>query len=100
MLLVTLTRRWEHFLFQQEIMMLLLEKQPTLRGVSQLCVGTSASSLAMEKNQPYIFHSWRVGAPLRALVAEEHLNKKQCLHKTISHLTETCPGPYVVPKNF
>lgn len=38
-------------------------------------VGTSASCSVMER-KPYAFHSWRVGVPLRSLVAE-HLSKKQ-----------------------
>lgn len=46
-------------------------------GVSHLSVGTSASSLVMENNQPYVFHSGRMEAPLKTLVAEENLNKKQ-----------------------
>lgn len=38
-------------------------------------VGTSASCSVMER-KPSAFHSWRVGVPLRSLVAE-HLSKKQ-----------------------
>lgn len=39
-------------------------------------VGPSAPCSVMEKKQPYAFHSWRVGAPLRSLVTER-LSKKQ-----------------------
>ena len=72
-------------------------------GLSHLCVGISAPSLAMEENKPYAFHSQGVGTPLRSLVAGEYLSKKQDVGsvfiKTVSHLMRTCPVPCIVPEN-
>lgn len=80
--------------------MLLLERRPTLGGMACPCVGTSASSLVMEKQQPSVFPSWRGRAPRRRKITWAKARRWQWLPKTVSHFTGPCPGPSVVPDNF
>lgn len=72
-------------------------------GLSHLCVGISAPSLAMEENKPYAFHSGS-GNSFEVLGGRRILEQKarhwQCLHKNCQSFHENPPGALHCSRKF
>lgn len=102
MLLVTLTRRWEHFSISSR------NNFSRKKAYHERCVTSPCGHLRFflgdGKESTAYFPSMESGSSFEVLGGRRALEQKarhwQCLPKTISHLTGTSPGHSMIPDNL